>query len=194
MNRTLFVLCATVMGLTACVGGPAPRPAIATYDLGNISPLQTNSFPIGRVDVNGPGWLDSPAMQYRQAADPARRQTYAESRWVAPPGQLVEAALRRQLIAGTDAGCRVRVELDEWIQQFDESGASRAQAAARVSLFSARGDELLGRKAMRLEQAAGADARGGVTAFTALQLQVAEGIAAWVQSSEIVSLRPRCRS
>ena len=91
-----------------------------------------------------PSWLDTPQLQYRLLfADATRRRSYAESRWVAPPGELLEAALRRQLMgdgnAPANGGCMLRVDLDELLQVFHTPQRSDGLIELQVSLVAPRG-------------------------------------------------------
>lgn len=109
-------------------------------------------------------------MQYRLLyAANQRRQNYAESRWVAPPAELVGHALRKRMLSGEAGGaCRLRVDLDEFAQLFDSASASRVVLEARVQLVAPSGGDILARRSFSLTRpAASADAGGGVAALTA---------------------------
>ncbi|GAB2181661.1 hypothetical protein DLREEDagrD3_18840 [Denitratisoma sp. agr-D3] len=173
-NKTVAAL-SVVLLLAACAGS-APRSNPAVYDLGSVEPVANTG--LAAVDVAAPSWLDGRAMQYRQADQPARRQIFSESRWAAPPAELLAAALRRQLAADGGQGCRLRLELDEWIQHFDAQGGSRLQLALRASLLGAKGD-VLEHRGFNLEQPAGGNARQGVEAAVVLERQLAQGLAEW---------------
>jgi cholesterol transport system auxiliary component len=61
-------------------------------------------------------------MHYRLAyAEPLRRQSYRESRWAAPPAELLESVLKRRHAAAeaNGPGCRLHLVLDEFEQRFD---------------------------------------------------------------------------
>lgn len=163
-----------------CATGPAPRSAPARYDFGAIA--GSGDAP---VEVRAPAWIASDAMQYRRAEDSARRQAFAESRWVAPPAELLAAALRRQLPgSGT---CRLQLELDEFVQSFAADGQSKALLALRANVRSARGESVAART-FSLEQPAGRDARAGVAAFAILQQRLAEELGEWAAQAAA-----RCR-
>ena len=189
MKYSPVLVCALLAG---CLGNPAPRPDPARYDLGPLAPLAAPALSLGRVEVQAPAWLQTAAIQYREAGAVARRQAYAESLWVAPPAELIEAALRRQLIQGNGSGCRLKVELDELVQEFAASGDSRLRLEARVSLFSPRGDALLGRQAFALELAAGRDAHGSVAALIQLERQLAAGVGQWTGTADLAAQRAKC--
>ncbi len=194
-----LVTMATVLSvsvlLTACFGGATKSVTVAQYDLGDVSSLGGAakgelSLPLRSVDVHAPSWLSKASMQYRLAyADAGRRDAYTESRWAAAPGELLEVSLRRRLglvdgaadSAGSGAGCRLRVELDEFVQVFDSAQQSRAMIAARLTVQAPRSDELLARKALQLSKpASSADARGGVAAFSSLATEMGNEASLWL--------------
>lgn len=172
-------------GLAACSGlSFAPRP-MAFYDLGLAEPQPLPSAAVpAQVEVKAPSWLDSSAMQYRLGwNDPDRRRAYAESRWAAPPAQLLAASLRRALSAegGGGGNCRLRIELDEFVQHFDSEVSSRAEFVLRAELLARQGEVPLAVRGFALGgAAASADARGGVAAFRHAARQLVAGLAGWL--------------
>jgi cholesterol transport system auxiliary component len=145
-------------------------PNVAYYDLGAVQPAPNNRIvaSLRSIDVFAVSWLDSSAMQYRLLYSAnQRRQNYAESRWVAPPAELLGHALKKRMLSGEAGGaCRLRVDLDEFAQVFDSASASRAALEARVQLIAPSGGEILARRSFHLSRpAASADANGGVTAM-----------------------------
>ena len=172
-------------GLAACSPlSLVPRP-MAFYDLGLAEPrpLPPAAVPV-QVEVKAPSWLDSSAMQYRLAwNDPDRRRAYAESRWAAPPAQLLAASLRRALSAegGRSGNCRLRVELDEFVQHFDSEVGSSAQIVLRAELLARQGEVPLATRGFAVgEAAASADARGGVAAYRHAMRQLVAELAGWL--------------
>lgn len=199
--KRLIVSCAALL-LVACAGGGAKTAAIAHYDLGT-APRVNEAPPLAlrSIDVSAPSWLGTAAMQYRLAyADAGRREIFAASRWAAAPAELLEVALRRRLAAGESdlgsAGCRLRVELDEFIQVFDAPQTSRAVVEARIVLQAPRNEQQLARRSLSLNKpAASADAKGGVAAFTALTADIGSEAASWlaVLAKDDPGLARRCR-
>ncbi|HQW20968.1 MAG TPA: ABC-type transport auxiliary lipoprotein family protein [Rhodocyclaceae bacterium] len=179
---SLVTLAAMAILLSGCFGGAGGQSEPTYYDIpGNST---TNAGPAGAsatpglmlhiADVRAPGWLMTPAMQYRLAyADASQRLSYTESRWVAPPAELLEQVLKRGNISSipgdvriaTD-GCQLLVNLDEFIQVFDAPGSSRALLETRVALLAPRDHKLLAQRAFTQAASAGADARSGVAGFT----------------------------
>jgi cholesterol transport system auxiliary component len=198
---TMRSLLAVALALLAagCVPNNVRNDA-AVFDFGATAPAWPAPLLRG-VDVVAPSWLNTSAMQYRLAqADAARRHAYTESRWTAPPAELLEQALRRQALAAsgeanaTTLGCRLRVDLDELVQTFDSPQSSRVVLAVRANLMS-RDERTLASRSFTLERAAAsADARGGVAAAAAAVQGLTGELAGWVagMSAGKSALATRC--
>ncbi len=191
-----------VLLLAGCGGANTRQGDIAYYDLGTIAKVSgTQALMLRGIDVQAPSWLGTPAMQFRLAyADAGRRQSYAASRWAAPPAELLESALRRRIASGetdvSSAGCRLRIDIDEFAQVFDTTDTSRAVIEARVLLLAARSDQLLARRVISLSRpATTADAKGGVTAFADLTGEMSRDVAFWLVklARDTPALAERCR-
>lgn len=170
--------------LAGCAGGPAARN-IAVYDFGRLPPAG-RALPASSASrcAPPPRGHDHPCSTACPADDPARRRNFAESRWVAPPAELIEAALKQRLSGeAASPGCRLTLEIDEFVQSFDAAGDSRAQLALRASLSRKADSTVLARQAFRLEEGAGAHARGGVAAHAAMQEQLAAELRQWLQAT-----------
>lgn len=171
--------------LTAC-GALGVQPADqALFDLGPAEAvvMAAERRPVS-VEVRAPSWLTTSAMQYRLAyADPQRRLAYGESRWVAPPAEMLALALDRALLApGNDgSGCRLRVQLDEFVQVFDTPARSRVLISARASLLPQRGETpVAGWDVAVALPAPSADAQGGVAATREAVHGLAGKLADWI--------------
>ncbi|GAB1392866.1 ABC-type transport auxiliary lipoprotein family protein [Rhodocyclaceae bacterium] len=157
---TIFL---SVLLLAGCVGNPPRQNDIALYDLGQVpaavTPLQ---LPIAALNVAPSPWIDSPAQLYRlNFADDLRRRAYVESRWVAPPAELLKRHLQGQLVGVS--GCRLELALDELEQQFESAQKSHVKLELRAALLARHGEDALARKTFRLQgDAPSADARGSV--------------------------------
>jgi cholesterol transport system auxiliary component len=173
--------------LTACVGSPPRQSEIARHDLGDPeSRWPATRIAISRVDVRVAAWLDSPAQLYRlNYADPLRRQSYAENRWVAPPGELLERWLQRHILSGQNEGagpgCRLVLWLDELEQRFAAPRTSEVVLNVRASLQALRGETTLARHDFHLVRPAPSpDARGGVQATRAAAAALTQELARWL--------------
>lgn len=182
--RILAVLCAG-LALGACGGLPQRRTVPAIYDLGlaeSVSPMPA-VLP-SKIEVRAPSWLATAAMQYRlEYRQPAQRQAFAESRWAAPPAEMLERRLLQALSSpsSTGGGCRLRLEIDEFSQAFDAPESSAAVISARAELLPSRGENGLARMSFEMrEPASSADAKGGVTAFRKAGDRLTNEIARWM--------------
>jgi cholesterol transport system auxiliary component len=190
-----------LLGVGGCQGLSRPAPQPSEFDLGPPSPVPaaTPAFALRDVVVVAPSWLASQAMQYRLLYDqPAQRRSYADSRWVAPPAELLETALRRAVVSSetalSGAGCKLRIDLDELIQAFPSAAESNAVIEARGSLLAPRTDRLLARKRFSLMRPApAADARGGVAATAAATQALSAELRDWLRHIDREgSLAQRC--
>lgn len=178
------------LALAGCLALSPRAPDVARFDFGapSSAPAATPAFPLRSVDVDAPTWLDSTALQYRLAyAEPSRRQGYAASRWVAPPAELLEVALRRAIVSGDapdlTGGCRLLIDLDEFIQVFRTPQESDGVIEVRASLLAPRTDTLLARKRFSVVRPAqSADAQGGVAAITAAAEALVTDLQDWLRT------------
>lgn len=191
MMRVFLSLAA--LALAGCVPNTVRQNEAAVFDFG--APAGGWPAPaLRKLDVAAPSWLGTSAMQYRLAyTDAARRRAYVDSRWAAPPAELLERSLRRRAVdaaAQPASSCRLRLELDEFVQVFDTAQASRQLLAVRARLLS-RGEQPLAARSFTVERPAGADARGGVAATAAAVQELGDQLAAWL-AAEKSALATRC--
>ncbi|NMG45614.1 hypothetical protein GPA22_18010 [Aromatoleum toluvorans] len=182
-----------ILGLGFALGGcgnfPTRPETPASYDLGLAEAVAPGPAVVpAKLEVRAPSWLATSAMQYRlDYRQPARRQAYAESRWAAAPAELLERRLLQafSMPPSAAAGCRLRLDLDEFAQVFDSAEGSRAVIVARAELLSPRGENVLARRAFDLrEPAPSPDARGGVVAFRKAGDRLTREIANWLASAD----------
>jgi cholesterol transport system auxiliary component len=185
MNKLLSL--GLVLALSACAGLPGPAPTPASYDLGPLPAARLNApgLALRSLEVQGAPWLNTTGMQYRLLyADPARRLSYLESRWAAPPARLLELELRRALRVGSTPagqGCRLRLDVDEFIQVFDAPGTARGVIEARASLLDGRSERLLASLPLRLsEPARDARAAAGVAALAQASTALEQQLSGWL--------------
>lgn len=178
--RSVVAIFASLL-MVACVGNGTRSVELARFDLGPPSAAVSRGT-LAAVEVAAPSWLAGSNMQYRLLyAEPTRRFDYAESRWAAPPAELLRQALERRFAADGAGRCRLHVEIDEWVQVFDSAQSSRLVLAGRAVLLGS--PEVLARRSFSLSTAApSADARGGVGASTAAVNALGDELAAWLAS------------
>lgn len=186
MQRFLhrFILLASIALLSACNGIGIPPKPVAIYDLGLVAArsLPADAVP-SRIQFLAPTWLEASAMQYRLEWDqPLRRRAFADSRWVAKPPEMLARALDRAVRSNGTASseCRLRIELDEFIQIFEAEDRSHVELVARASWLPARSEAALARKEFRLSQPASPTAEGGVAAYRELAGQFSEQLVLWL--------------
>lgn len=192
------------LGLAACGGSGATTEA-ARYDFGGLAATGMGAgsrLPVAVVELQAASWLSGPDMYFRLAyAEPQQRRSYAESRWAAPPAELLEAFLKRRIIFNQadpgGAGCRLQLALDELEQRFDSPLGSTTILEVRAQLTSMRGVETLSRRAFLIRKAATApDARGGAMAARDAVQALADDIQGWLGeiSRDKPAIVERCRT
>lgn len=183
-------LAALTLALAAgCAGNNAVLSNIR-YDLGPVSSVATTgSGPALKVlDVAAPDALDTDKFAYRLAyADAQHVAVYRDSRWTAPPAQLLTQRLRGALssrgtvLEGAD-GVRaptLKVDLSEFEQVFDGQSQSHGAVTARATLML-DGKVLGQRTFVARAPSSTPDAAGGARALAAASDELVSQIAAWV--------------
>jgi cholesterol transport system auxiliary component len=172
--------------LTGCLGNSTRPAEPARFDFGPIA-IDGSPPGVAAVEVGAPSWLAGSTMQYRLSyAEPARRFDYADSRWAAPLAEMLGQTLERRLAGPAVGRCRLRIELDELVQDFDMPSASRVVLVGRAMLLGS--PEVLARRNFAFTPVAPtADAKGGVAAATIAVKALGDEMAAWVAQIE------RCR-
>lgn len=203
MRRLFFPLVLLVAGCSSILPDKPVREIM--YDFGpglaaDAAPALPTGAPLVLPEVEVSGSLDGPAMLYRLGYDdPNRLWPYAYARWSAPPGQLLRQRLRESLgrtrpvldsaaaaslaRRGTAAPV-MRVELEEFSQQFDSPTQSKGVIRVRCTLLenTPGGERVVAQRSFVAQQPAPTpDASGGVRALTAATDAVAADIAAWLR-------------
>lgn len=189
--------------LLAACSGNLRTGEVNRYDFGSLTGAwPAGRLPIGAVEVQAASWLAGPTMHFRLAyAEPLRRQSYAESRWAAPPAELLEAFLKRRIVFGQPdfggSGCRLQLVLHELEQRFDTPQTSQVVIEVRAVLAPLRGAEMLSKRAFLINQPATAPlAREGVAATRAAVQALADELGTWLD--QLVREKPaiveRCRT
>ena len=141
--------------------------------------------------VRAPGWIDSDGIIYRLLYEGAARpQAYAMSRWAAEPPSLLGDRLRSRLAAasrgvvspvfGARSDYTLRVELEDFSQQFEAPGQSRALLRARVTLLGSDPRILLAQRVFEVQQLAEPHAQGAVKALTVATDRFLDELLPWV--------------
>ena len=189
-------LAAAGLAAAALLAGCASKEPLPTrYDFGPVpaAPARGAAPPLPTLviaDASGPPWLDSTHMHYRLLyADARQSRLYAFNHWNATPLQLLSARLNSRIaqagvkvLSATDAAASVtllRIEVDDFSQNFDAETHSSGQITLRASLF--RGHRLLDQKTFaRVMPAASADAPGGAQALAAASDAIAADLLVWL--------------
>lgn len=175
---------------------PAAKAPEASYDFGPPPVAAPATARIDKSvlvhDAQSPAWMEVSAMHYRVVqTSPAQPRSYANSRWVMPPAALFTARLKSRLaessrgvyapVDGLRADVALRLELEEFVQVFDNAGTSRGVVRVRATLGAAR--ESAVQKTFIVEQpAASPDADGGAKALIAASDEAIGQIVAWAAS------------
>jgi cholesterol transport system auxiliary component len=144
------------------------------------------------ADVSGPASLDSQRMFYRlMYADARQSRPYAYNTWAVTPLQLMSQRLKARIaqsgvkvVSTTDAAGGLpllRLEADEFSQNFDSATQSSASISLRASVF--RNHKLVDQRTFtRTARAPSADAAGGASALAESTDGIAADILAWLAS------------
>lgn len=142
------------------------------------------------ADVSGPASLDSQRMFYRlMYADARQSRPYAYNSWAVTPLQLMSQRLKARIaqagvkvVSTTDAAGGLpllRLEADEFSQNFDSATQSSASITLRASVF--RNHKLVDQRTFsRTARAPSADAAGGASALADSTDGIAADILAWL--------------
>ena len=195
MTLKRFMITAASAALLAGCAGKGPVPTLYEFGPSGTSDKQAALppiFPMALVvaDVTGPAWLDSRTMYYRLLyADPQQSHPYAQNHWNSTPLQLLSARLKSRIaqaggkvLSVTDAGAGallLRIEVEDFSQNFDSQQASSGKIMLRASAFQAR--RLLDQKTFVHSTATdSADAVGGARALAQAADAVAADLIAWL--------------
>jgi|GEM_PF-258701 len=141
-------------------------------------------------DVSGPASLDTQRMFYRlMYADARQSRPYAYNNWSVTPLQLLSQRLKARIaqsgvkvVSTTDAAGGLpllRLEADEFSQNFDTATQSSASITLRASVF--RNHKLVDQRTFsRTARAPSADAAGGASALAESTDGIAADILVWL--------------
>lgn len=201
MMKRLSMVFASAL-LAGC-GGNLGMIEPVRYDFGVLAGEGPRAaIPLVAVEVRTASWLATPDMHFRLAyAEPLRRRNYTESRWVAPPGELLENFLSRRMVSDRTGprgtGCRLLLVLDELEQRFESEKTSRVVLAARAQLSLPRGAEILAGRTFPIgTPGGGGDARSGAAAARDAVKVLGDELADWLAglAHEKPAIAERCRT
>lgn len=174
-----FFLLVGVLALSACAGsGGAP---VKTYDLGAEAP-KASLPPLRAVSVRAAMPFDGADMLYRLAwRDPGEIAAFGQSRWAAPPAELVRKQLLRALPEAKEAPCALALELNEFTQVFSAEQSSEARLELRAALVG-RAGPVAARGVSVSEPNAGANAAAGAAAFARATDRAVAELARWISA------------
>lgn len=211
MNRPITAAAAALAlaALAGCAGliDKPQRPAL--FDMGPLPPLTARVerpapyFALVMPEIEASGALEGSAVLYRLAyTDDFQLRAYSQSRWSAPPPQLVRQRLRQQLgrerpVLNLDESATLirddrrplyilRMELEEFAHVFDSPDRSRGVIRLRATLLrsTASGEQLMDQRSIAVQgNAPTPDASGGVRALTEATDAAAADIAQWLQQT-----------
>ena len=183
MFKLSIPMLAAACVLAAC--SPATqRGEPQRYDFGLAPKVAQPLAGVGTIDVVAPSWLGGEGIEYRLAfADATARRAYVDSRWAAPPAEMLR--LRLQQRSAGSGNCRLRVEFDELLQVFDTADSARQHLAVRVALQGRSAAPERARFALE-EPTPSADARGAVVATGRLVERLGDDLAAWLAARPTV--------
>lgn len=195
-----FVLLLAGVLLTGCLttGKRGGDNAMAVYDFGPqaVALVGPRSAPVA-LEVQAPLWLDTAGIQYRLSyQDAARLREYTLARWAAPLPQLLRQGLQQRLalvpVGQVRSRCVLRVELQEFSQEFNSPAASAVRLQARLHWLDARRSAVASRDLALTAAAPTADAQGGVQGFLTVFGQLTAAIRDWEAELARSGKKPDC--
>ena len=200
MNKCKYLFLLTIFSmLSACALGPEKRDAPAVFDLGpqRAQSTQAAAKPVINATLLIPPvaaspWLDNANIQYRLIyQDASRPDAYAQNRWAMSPALMLTERVRvRARFAGASRGVvtaqdgakadyALRIELEDFSQQFESAQASKGAARLRASLIDQNTRALHGQRTFSAERPAAPNAPGAAQALAAASDAVIEELVAW---------------
>jgi cholesterol transport system auxiliary component len=200
MHPTRFIFAAALALILSGCASQKGQPT-TQFDFGPAAPAQAQASaqgtlgPVVVTDVTGSSALDNERMFYRLTyADPLQARTYANSRWTANPLQLLTQRFKTRLaqagarvLSETDASIGIpllRIDVDEFVQDFGGVSQSTGIVAVRASVF--QGHTLVDQRSFRQTvPTTSADAAGGARALAASTDAIAADIVTWLGTLNI---------
>lgn len=162
-----------------------PKRAAAPryHDFGPVTLDSTlPRVPVALRDIDAPSWLNGDAIFYRFVNDePTRLRAYADNRWIAPPAQLLEQAVRERLSADLRPRYWLELRLERFEQDFDAADRSRVVIRVRAVLVELDGTVAAQRIFQRSAKSS-PDVRGAIHGLSYLGETAARSIRDWAAS------------
>jgi cholesterol transport system auxiliary component len=176
-----------------CSLGGANRVAPKLYDFGGAVAVEQPLPAVALGSVTASPTLSGTEIRYRYESDPYQARAYGESRWLAPPAQLLENRLAAALAGPatekshdtfgppTTAPLRLSVELQVFEHLLGSGGGSRALLRMVAEVQDARTRQTIGRRLLAGERATpSTDATGAVTALVELAHAAVAELIEWL--------------
>ena len=186
--------------LAGCTLTPQKTPPVSMYDFGSIPRLESGHPAFLRAniqvaEISAPVWLDTQSIRYRLAYhNPARAYAYTTSRWVAPPAKLLTERVRQYFAAHINQEDKIReraslanyllkIELEEFIQIFENQDSSWVKIRLRVSLYEQKTRSLMAQRNFSGEQLTeSANAEGAVAGLIKVGDELSNELIQWVDN------------
>lgn len=191
MNGLARLMLVTALSLvsTACGLNRAALSLPVTHDFGPepaATPPSAVTWSVASSDA--PAWLQDDRIRYRLLyADPSQVRFYTRDVWAAPPPQLLA---QRIDLAGAGGGgrYRLRVQVREFEQVFDQPDHARAVLRLRVSAYRPDSMQPVAERWFQFDEPTpSADAPGAVAAYSGLADRAIGEIRAWLTNLPPVS-------
>lgn len=190
----LFLLIISFFSLAGCALGPEKRDAPAVFDL---APQRTQ--PTAKATINATlqippvaasPWLDSTNIPYRLMYQSAGRpDAYAQNRWAMSPALMLTERVRARFAHasrgvltaqdGARADYTLRIDLEDFSQQFDAAQSSKVTARLRASLIDQNSRALLAQRTFSAERAAAPNAPGAAQSLAETSESLIDELVAW---------------
>jgi cholesterol transport system auxiliary component len=189
MQRWITLL-ALAGSLSACLSlnGNKPQAGPQTFDFGISSPSERIATQTSIANVQSGDALNTRRIRYRLTYQNAQQVAYyADSRWTAPPAELLTQQLRnRQAPAANGNGCLLTLSLESFDHIFDSPTASHALVQINATLQQAKSRQALASRTFQVSSPApSADAAGGVAALRKASETVISDMLSWAESQEV---------
>ena len=194
-NRNyLFLLIIFLSSLASCALGPEKRDALAVFDLGPQRAQQAAKPAINATllipPVAASAWLDNTNISYRlMYQSTSRPDAYAQNRWAMSPALMLTERVRARFANasrgvvtaqdGAKADYTLRIDLEDFSQQFDSAQSSKTTARLRASLIDQNSRALHAQRTFSAERAAAPNAAGAVQSLAEAGDALIEELVIW---------------